>query len=281
MRPVDVIRRHISAPVQARRTHQNSSEIEAAYRVAVVGGDAPTRSVFRFLLQEEGCQVQEAAALEELSFPTGPFALLVVLAEPSGSSLATVFRHLRRSGYGGPTVVAAHHPTLALRRLGFQLGARDVISLPTDVHGLQTRLRVVLGDHRHEIRLPIVTAPLAAGGIVLHPATRTVCIGTTNRIPVTRREAAILVMLMRMPGQVVGRHALLDHVWGENYIGSGAVLDVYVHRLRRKLARPSVSHGYIHTAPGQGYRFDARRAPRTSPDASTRCISGRPDSAPA
>ena len=60
---------------------------------------------------------------------------------------------------------------------------------------------------------------------------------------------------MRRAGEVVTRTALLDHVWDEQYEGSGNVVDVYVGYLRRKLEVP-FGRPLIRTVRGAGYVVD-------------------------
>jgi DNA-binding response OmpR family regulator len=125
---------------------------------------------------------------------------------------------------------------------GLDVGADDYLTKPFSFVVLVARLRAL-------VRRPTGARPavLAAGDIVLDPATRTV---TQAGIPVvlTTRELALLEYLMRHSDRVVGKVELRDHVWD----GSGEdlnVVEVYVGYLRRKLGRDAVS-----TVRGAGYR---------------------------
>jgi len=66
----------------------------------------------------------------------------------------------------------------------------------------------------------------------------------------TKREYAILETLLRRPGWVVTRDAIIESVWGFEYPDSSNLIDVYVGRLRRKLGDPAL----IQTVRGTGYR---------------------------
>lgn len=264
MTPVIDRQQPTPAATVARQGQHALPALEPGPHAVIVGGDAPTRAMLRFLLEGDGCLVQEAAAPDavRLAAPDTRVAVLAVIVEPRDRPLAAVLHALRQHGYVAPLLVAARQPTLHVRQTAFRLGARDVISLPVGAQELQARLRAIIGAPASTPRPCRSATPVAAGGLVLHPATRTIRGGTTGVVRVTQQEAAILARLMQAPGQVVGRHELLDHVWGESYAGAGGALDVCVHRLRRKLAQPGVPHGYIRTRPGQGYCFEARRVPR-------------------
>ena len=86
---------------------------------------------------------------------------------------------------------------------------------------------------------------------MVDPATRAVTLDG-RAIELTAREFAVLEYLIRRPGEVVTRTALLEHVWDENFDGSTNVVDVYVGYLRRKLRTPLIT-----TVRGVGFRLDA------------------------
>jgi len=70
---------------------------------------------------------------------------------------------------------------------------------------------------------------------------------------VTAREAAVLEHLMRSRGRVVSKAELLDHCWDAAYDGGPAVVEVLVHRLRRKIDPPGGGPPVIATLRGEGY----------------------------
>jgi DNA-binding response OmpR family regulator len=57
---------------------------------------------------------------------------------------------------------------------------------------------------------------------------------------------------MRRQGQVVSKTELLDHCWDPNFDGGPAVVEVHVHRLRRKID-PNDGTPVIQTVRGAGY----------------------------
>jgi DNA-binding response OmpR family regulator len=125
---------------------------------------------------------------------------------------------------------------------GLDVGADDYLTKPFSFVVLVARLRAL-------VRRPTGARPavLAAGDIVLDPATRTVTQAGTP-VVLTTRELALLEYLMRHSDRVVGKVELRDHVWD----GSGEdlnVVEVYVGYLRRKLGRDAVT-----TVRGAGYR---------------------------
>ena len=56
-------------------------------------------------------------------------------------------------------------------------------------------------------------------------------------LPLTAREYALLLHLARRPDAVVGRSEIAEHVWDDRYEPFSNLIEVYVQRVRRKLAK--------------------------------------------
>ncbi|MFF4301990.1 response regulator transcription factor [Streptomyces sp. NPDC001601] len=129
---------------------------------------------------------------------------------------------------------------------GLDSGADDYLSKPFSYPVLLAHLRSLTRR-----TLGARPAVLTAAGLALDPAARTV---TRDGAPldVTGREAAVLEHLLRHKGTVVSKSELLHHCWDASRDGDPAVVEVVVHRLRRKietLEAPAV----IETVRGKGY----------------------------
>jgi DNA-binding response OmpR family regulator len=70
------------------------------------------------------------------------------------------------------------------------------------------------------------------------------------------RELALLAALVRRSGRIVPREELYATVWGAPLRAQDRSVDVYVHKLRSKLARAVPECRFIHTHFGFGYRFE-------------------------
>ena len=92
---------------------------------------------------------------------------------------------------------------------------------------------------------------LAGAGLALDPAGRT---AARDGVPLdlTSREVTVLEYLLRHKGHVVSKTELLDHCWDVNFDGEPAVVEVLMHRLRRKIERPG-RPAAIQTVRGEGY----------------------------
>jgi DNA-binding response OmpR family regulator len=74
-------------------------------------------------------------------------------------------------------------------------------------------------------------------------------------LELTVRELALLTALVERRGRIVSRDELYRVVWGDDYRKADRSVDVYVGKLRHKLAQALPQRQCIHTHFGFGYRF--------------------------
>ena len=141
-------------------------------------------------------------------------------------------------------------------------GADDFLRKPFSFVVLLARLRALA--RRGTPERPVV---LQCGTLRLDPATATVT-RDGQQIDLTRRELALLEVLMRAGGDAVSRQDIQDRVWGMEDEPASNVVEVYVRYLRRKIDEP-FDHAMITTVRGVGYRLVAEPADATGSAAFT------------
>jgi DNA-binding response OmpR family regulator len=130
---------------------------------------------------------------------------------------------------------------------GLSLGADDYLPKPFAFAELVARLRAL------QRRPPSPPRPvLAYGDIQLDRGRRTATRGGRD-LGLTRKELAVLEVLLEEPGRVVSAEELLERVWDEHVDLFTNAVRVTIMHLRRKLGDPPV----IKTVIGEGYRTDA------------------------
>jgi DNA-binding response OmpR family regulator len=99
--------------------------------------------------------------------------------------------------------------------------------------------------------------PIIAGDIAVRPDQfQAFCEGKS--MDLTRREFELLHLLANNPDQVIERDEIYQRVWGYQMAHGDRSVDVFVRKLRHKLAQYSPNWAYIHTHFGVGYRFSAQ-----------------------
>jgi len=232
----------------------------------LIGDDVATHAMLRFLLESDGHAVFEApdaGTAPALLHGAAP-ALVVVVAGERESAALTTLNEIRRVWPRAALALLSRDVSLNVRRGAFALGVQDIVPLPIGPRDLQARLRAALGARAEFYVTSYMSGDtVRAGGLTLNTAARAVAGGDGRTARLTRREAALLAALMATPGRVVGHQFLVDKIWGGDERGGANALAVYVRRLRAKIESLGAAHGYVHTAHGQGYVFDARSAPRS------------------
>lgn len=223
----------------------------------------------RVLLVEDEPLIGEATreVLEDEAFAvdlatTGPHAdeLMAVneydvaildwsLPPPTGIEL---LRRWRAGGIAVPVLMLTARADVTDRVAGLDAGADDYLAKPFAFDELLARVRALL--RRREQRF---VGRLAAGDVEMDRAKRSVTVGG-EPVKLSPREFAVLEYLLRRVDEVVTRTDLSEHVWDESFDGLSNVIDVTVHRLRRKIDGER-NDRLLHTDKGVGYVLRSRR----------------------
>ena len=109
-----------------------------------------------------------------------------------------------------------------------------------------------------------VAGVVRAGTLEIRPAEH-LAIASGRTLTLSLRELELLTALAERAGRIVPRAELYELVWGAPLRAEDRSVDVYVHKLRSKLAATVPGWRFIHTHFGFGYRFAAERAPGATP----------------
>jgi two-component system response regulator MprA len=171
-------------------------------------------------------------------------AMVLDIQLPSIGGLE-VCRRVRAQGSLTPILLLTARDTPDDKVAGLDRGADDYLTKPFELAELLARLRALLRRNGAQ-----KDGLLRVADLVLDPASRAVH-RAERPIELTTREYKILETLLRRPGWVVTRDAIIESVWGFEFPDSSNLIEVYVGRLRRKLGEPPL----ILTVRGSGYRL--------------------------
>lgn len=135
---------------------------------------------------------------------------------------------------------------------GLELGADDYIVKPFSYMELLARARAVL--RRSNAVGTAVPTTFEHGGLAINFKSQEVRVNG-EEVNLTPIEYKLLCELANNAGRTVSQRALLEKVWGEEYLNAPNVLKVHMHRLRRKLKDNPKSPRAIVTMPGKGYKL--------------------------
>jgi DNA-binding response OmpR family regulator len=151
-------------------------------------------------------------------------------------------------------IVCSETSTVAERVCALRLGADDWLTKPCHPEELIARVEAVT-SHRHRPE-PRDLEPVTLGEVEIRPDLYQAFVyGRSLRL--TRREYQLIELLSRGGSEIQPREAIYECLWGYAMARNDRSVDVFVHKLRRKLERASPGWRYIHTHFGIGYRLGA------------------------
>ncbi len=162
---------------------------------------------------------------------------------PSGDEIA---KSIVASGSGMPILMLTAADRLDDKASGFELGADDYLTKPFALRELVLRLRAL--DRRRAHNRPPVRE---IAGLRLDAFRREVY-RNGRYVPLTRKQFAVLEVLVAAEGGVVSAEALLEQAWDENADPFTNAVRITVSALRKRLGTPAI----ISTIAGVGYRID-------------------------
>ena len=184
-------------------------------------------------------------ALELLSINAYDIAVLDRdIPGPSGDEIA---KRIIASASGLPILMLTAADRLDDKASGFGLGADDYLTKPFALQELVLRLRAL--DRRRAHHRPPVRE---LAGLRLDPFRREVY-RDGNHIALTRKQFAVLEVLVAAEGGVVSSEELLARAWDEHADPFTNAVRITVSALRKRLGEP----GIIATVAGVGYRINA------------------------
>lgn len=193
---------------------------------------------------------QDAVKAAELVETERPDLVLLDIAVPETDGLG-VLREIRAFS-NIPLIIVTGRSEEVTRVRGLELGADDYLVKPFSPVELLARARSVLRRSTTEdLTLPV---NFNHGRLVIDFRSQEVLIHG-EEVKLTPTEYRLLCVLATNLGKTVVQAALIEKVWGEEYLEAPNVLKVHIHRLRRKLEDDPRNPQFIVTVPRRGYRF--------------------------
>ena len=137
---------------------------------------------------------------------------------------------------------------------GLMIGADDYMTKPFSPSELTARVdaiyRRVLMSYSKSDEPPVIES----GPFQLNLKSRTVS-KNGKLIDLTQVEYQILEYFMNNKNTALDRTSILNHIWGESYVGDEKIVDVNIRRIRMKIEDEPSSPQYIITMWGYGYKW--------------------------
>jgi two-component system KDP operon response regulator KdpE len=220
-------------------------------RILIVDDEPQIRRFLGISLRAQGHEVVEAATGAEslVALATGGADLVVLDLGLPDKDGREVLRDLR-AWSSVPVIVLSVRAQEREKVALLDAGANDYLTKPFGIQELSARIRALL-------RIAVDAAPaarVAVGELSIDLAARQV-LRAGIPVALTRKEWALLALLLRHRGQVLTQTQLLRELWGPTHVEDTHYLRILVAKLRAKLGDDAANPRYIATEPGVGLRL--------------------------
>lgn len=234
----------------------NTPGSDTTLLILVVEDDARVSQFLTRGLREEGhnvdlCEDGEAALAQAAA---QPYDIALLDWTLPGIDGLTVLRRWRSQGLDFPVIMLTARSGVEATVLALDEGADDYMCKPFSFEELLARLRA--HSRRRKDDSGSAGNQVTLGGATLDLRSRALVRGDET-FQLTAREFALMDLLLKHRGEILGRGRILDRVWGLSHDPTTNVVDVYIRYLRDKLDAPgtSVSDSIIETVRGKGYKL--------------------------
>jgi DNA-binding response OmpR family regulator len=222
-------------------------------KILLVDDDTELTETLDEWLTEQGHAIDTAAnggdGLGLLDrFPYDAIVLDWQMPDMTGIQFLTEYRS---SGGATPIVILTAKAALEDKETGFGAGADDYLTKPFHPRELSARLKALLR------RPPVVArSVLQVGDLTLDMGNCTVH-RAGREIHFSKKELALLELMMRNTGQVFSADALIDRLWASEKEASPDTVRVHIKRMREKIDCPGCTP-LLHTVHRMGYKIEDR-----------------------
>lgn len=226
--------------------------------ILAVDDEPKILEVLSSFLESRGYSVLTAAtgarALELVE--TRPVALVLLdlmLPDLSGEEVCA---RIRRSSRVPVIMLTAKSGEQDLLE-GLGLGADDYVTKPFSLRELLARMEAVLRRSADDL-MPLAAKSVWGDGDLTLDFEKDTFYKGGRPVALTPSERSILAALVKYPGRVLTREALIEAAFDGDFDGYDRVIDTHIKNLRQKLEDNPRQPSYLRTVHGVGYKFEAR-----------------------
>jgi len=218
-------------------------------RVLLVEDDAGVAKSIELMLKVEDIYVYRTDLGEEgvdlgKIYDYDVILLDLTLPDISGYD---VLRSLRSARVATPVLILSGLASVADKNKGLGLGADDYLAKPFHKDELVARIHALVRRSKGHAE-----SVIAVGDLIVNLEARTVEL-QGRKLHLTGKEYQILALLALRKGSTLTKEMFLNHLYGDLEEPEAKIIDVYICKLRKKLAGASGGLDYIETVWGRGY----------------------------
>ena len=218
-------------------------------RILITEDDAVLAEALQFSLEQAGYAVDWVGngGTADEALKRDVFGLLILDIGLPKLDGFEVLRRLRRRNPALPVLILSGREQPEEKVLGLDLGADDYLVKPFSLSELQARVRALLRRGQGT-----ATPLISYGALSFDTVSRVARVGD-RALALSAQETGMLEALLARFGRAVSKIQLVEQLYNYDHEVSDNAIEVYVHRLRKKLSGTGVT---VRTLYGRGYLLD-------------------------
>ena len=235
-----------------------------AAHILIVDDDSRIRQMLTRYFEQEGYRVSLAAdgAAMWIQLSAKPVDIILLDVVMPGDDGVTLAREIRARSNIGIIMLTGRGEVLD-RVVGLEVGADDYIAKPFHLREVLARVKSVLRRQKLVSEIPSTyqepaNQTVRFDGWLLDTARRQLVSAKGEDVLLTTGEFDLLVALLKHPGRVLGREALMDLTRGRSWEVFDRTIDAQIARLRKKIEADPKKPALVKSVRGVGYVFTGK-----------------------
>ncbi len=225
--------------------------------ILLVEDEENLHEALRLNLELEGFSVTSAYdGVSALNAVQGEYFDLIILdvmlPEMDGISVTET---IRLNNNEVPILILSARNSSADRVLGLKKGADDYLTKPFNLEELLLRVNKLIDKNKKLQDKSSIGDTYIFGGNTIDFKAQEATRATGEKIPLSKKEAMLLKLLIENKNEVVAREKILQSVWGYNVYPTTRTIDNFILNFRKYFEEDSRNPKYFHSVRGVGYKY--------------------------
>lgn len=223
-------------------------------RILLIEDDHNLRQILTERFKENGFVIDVADNGEDGLFKAREYpadVAVIDLGLPKISGME-VIQTLREEGFTYPIIVLTARGSWQDKVMGLDAGADDYLVKPFHFPELLARVNALMRRSSGN-----TTPEIKCGSLVLNMSSQEVRLNE-QLLELTSYEYKVLEYMLHHQDEVISKIELTEHIYHQDYDRDSNVIEVFIGRLRKKMAQIVPGEKFIETLRGRGYRISSR-----------------------
>ncbi len=225
--------------------------------ILLVEDEENLHEALRLNLELEGFSVTSAYdGVSALNAVQGEYFDLIILdvmlPEMDGISVTET---IRLNNNEVPILILSAKNSSADRVLGLKKGADDYLTKPFNLEELLLRVNKLIDKNKKLLDKTNIGDTYMFGGNTIDFKAQEATRANGEKIPLSKKEAMLLKLLIENKNEVVAREKILQSVWGYNVYPTTRTIDNFILNFRKYFEEDSRNPKYFHSVRGVGYKY--------------------------